>query len=205
MSALPVEPSASSSLAASQYYINISGEATGPYDFADIQNSLAGGEIDLETQVCAADGQFNWVTLGVLLNPPLAREDGPKPPPFPAGPAAEMAPPPPTAAAAEPPVMVTVPPREYMRFVRGTTCYGFLRGVVDFLCALLILGTVAGAVVGIGLPYLKYNRIEPISAIGTVIGFVVTVVFWIGARSAVQMVIDVADTLIHDHARKYRG
>jgi hypothetical protein len=202
MSALEVDPSVSPAHSATQYYINISGEAKGPYDFAEIQRSLAEGEIDLETEVCAADGEFNWATLGALLNP--RQEEGPKPPPFPAGPAAELAPPPPPVAVAEAPV-VTVPPREYLRFVRGTTCYGFLRGAVDFMCALLILGTVAGAVVGIGLPYLKYNRIEPISALGTVFGFVVSLVFWIAARSGVQMVIDVADTLIHDHARKYRG
>jgi hypothetical protein len=202
MSASPAETPASSSLSENQYFINIAGEAKGPYEFSEIQTSLAEGEIDLETEICPADGEYRWMTVGALLNPPAARDEAgyPKPPPFPSGPAAAV---PPLVAVAEAPV-ATVPPREYVRFVRGTTCYGFLRGAVDFVFAMLILGTVAGAVAGIALPYLKNGRIEPISAIGTAIGFVVSVVLWIAARNAAQMLIDIADTLVHDHARKYR-
>jgi hypothetical protein len=185
-----------------QYFLNISGRAEGPFELDEIRDSLNAREIEPDTMVSPADGSNRWTPLSSLLGlSPAGESATPAPPPLP------LAPPPATASAQAPetpetPATSVLPPREYLRQIRANSCYGLLRAVIDVVFVLLLIGSALGLAGAIGGSFAGLARGNNAIVIGGAIAsFCVSIVVLVTLRQATQLIIDIADTLLHHHSR----
>lgn len=180
-----------------QYFLNISGRAEGPFEIDEIRDSLSAREIEPDTLISPADGSNQWVPLAAVLGLPAAPpEDAPAAPPA-------LPNPPASVSVPGAPATFVLPPREYLRQVRASSCYGVLRGVIDIAFVLLLIGAVLGLIGAITGSFVGLARgNEAVMIGGGIASFCITLVLLITLRQAAQLVIDIADTLLNHHARQ---
>lgn len=165
------------------YYLWIAGKEHGPYTPDQIKEAVLEGTVTVQQTARRADSH-DWVPLGTI---------------------AEVPAPPGEAVAANPEVVLPVQTKrdvkEYLEHIRDNSCYGVLRSIIEVFAALAIVASI----LAIGVGVFHFVRKEfPMSYywLGAGIGGFILI---IGLRQWFLLLIDIADTLLHEHSKNTPG
>lgn len=166
------------------YYIWIAGKEHGPYTLEQVKEAVLEGTVTIQQTARRADSH-DWVPLGSIVE--LPPETG-------------------APALVEPALAAPVGParedvKDYLGHIRENSCYGVLRGIIEVFAALFMVA----AVLAIGLG--TFQLIQQQIAIGLyeVGGGIAALILIIGLRQSALLLIDIADTLLNEHAKGWRG
>jgi hypothetical protein len=171
------------------YYLWINGKEQGPYTLEQIQQALDRGDITPQ-QTARTDESANWEPLEQIA---ALQGRVPKQASVPIAP----------AAVAQDSTRQRV--RGYLALVRANSCYPALRGLIEVCFGLSIVCVVGGVlmfwygdvIVGGG-----FSAARTIALLGIAVLLVVGLV---AARQSAFLLIDIADTLLHEHSKNRDG
>lgn len=166
------------------YYIWIAGKEHGPYTLEQVKEAVLEGTVTIQQTARRADSH-DWVPLGSIVELPSESAD---------------------ATLVEPTLAVPVGPtredvKDYLGHIRENSCYGVLRGIIELFAALIMVAAVLA--IGVGIFHLVQKQIAMgLYEIGSGI---VSLILIIGLRQSALLLIDIADTLLHEHSKGWRG
>ena len=180
-----------------QYDLLIAGKAEGPFDETEVVKAYEEGDIDETAQIRPETGG-NWMPLGTVLTTSdngLAIAT--------ASPNARR-----TTASGQPGALSA---KSYLKQLRERSCYGVLRTTIDITAVLTLVGIVLWWLVPIAslVSHRRLWMMDPansafLSAILILVNTLLSalsVVVVIALRQAAFVLIDISDTLLHEHAR----
>ena len=171
-----------------KYYLWINGSEQGPYTLEQIQQSIERGDIS-QHQTSRTEESTTWDTLEQIA--PLEKRVPKQSPRSPA---------------------TTTPDARqralaHLTFIRANSCYRMLRSLINVCCALCLLfviGVVLVFCLGVmaggsdGFPFLGKVGV---SVMAVLVGLLLMAVL-IAVRQSALLVIDISDTLLHEHSNK---
>jgi hypothetical protein len=175
-----------------QYYLRINDEESGPYWIDDLKRLLADGHVTADSMVRRESTQF-WKPLGELLSEadlatsvrPIPRE----PKPIPSGHKRKDV-------------------RTHLHFIRVYTNYPTLRRIINVFFWLTLIGLIVGLLGQLAAfksATLHLGKSSFVFVFLSLSAAVISAMGLIAARLFLLMLVDLVDTMLHEHARnKYR-
>jgi hypothetical protein len=165
------------------YYLWIAGKEHGPYTLEQVKEAVLEGTVTIH-QTARREDSHDWVPLGTLVEFP----------PEPAGNAAMELGLPVSPALSKRDV------KDYLDHIRDNSCYGVLRSIIEVCAALAIVAAILA--IGTGVFHLINREMAlGLYCVGAGVGGLILV---IGIRQSAFLLIDIADTLLHEHSRGHR-
>ena len=166
------------------YYLWISGHEHGPYSLEEIQQSIDDGDIN-PRQTARTESCADWKPLQQIARLKL---------PTPQKSATAQ----PTPSSSQPKITQEQKRVEtHLATIRKHTCYGVLRSIIEisFVVSLIAVGL---ALVS-GIESLGNNRAG--MRIAFLFGAALAAILLVAARQSALLLIDIADTLLHEHSK----
>jgi hypothetical protein len=171
-----------------QYYLRINDNASGPYWIEDVKRLLADEQVTLNT-MARREGAQVWKLLGQILEEvelatpisPQPREHKPSPNGF-----------------------KRKDVRSHLNFIRIYTNYPTLRKIINLFFGLSLIGVIVGLLGQFGMLLLATRSmgLSGFIFLFLILGVaVISALGLIAARLFLLMLVDLVDTLLHEHAR----
>ena len=177
-----------------KYYLWVAHQEQGPYTIEQIRAAVDDGTIN-NRQTARTEDSADWKPLADIatLNPPKKQRAAPQAPHF--------LPPSPSPSPL-PTVTATTqslnPLKAYLAYIRKNTCYGVLRSIIEISFALSLIAVIGYVLVaGIASLAVEHGGYGILALFSGVLG----VILLIAARQSALLLIDIADTLIHEHSK----
>jgi hypothetical protein len=163
---------------AMNYYLWIAGKEHGPYTIVQVREAVLEGTITAQ-QTARREDSNDWVPLGSIMEVPNSS----------------------AAPDLNPPISVKMNKpsvKDHLRYIRENSCYQVLRSIIEICIALVILAAAIGGLGG-GALLLRDGKTEAgLIQIAAGIGILILA---IGLRQSALLLIDVADSLLHEHSK----
>jgi hypothetical protein len=164
------------------YYLWTAGKEHGPYTLEQVKEAVLEGTVTIQQTARRADSH-DWVSLGTIVDLPQ----------------------PPGETALVIPETLPMPTKrdvkEYLEHIRDNSCYGVLRSIIEVFTAVAIVAALFA--IGIGIFHLVGRETEMgLYCLGYGIGGFILI---IGIRQSALLLIDIADTLLHEHSKTAVG
>jgi rRNA maturation protein Nop10 len=93
--------------------------------------------------------------------------------------------------------------KEHLKLIRSESCYPHLRTIINVCFALLVIGVCIYAVIILWIPLSFGNwSAAALTICGVVVGSIIAVIVLIALRQSALLLIDIADTLLNEHAMR---